>query len=290
MTHIYDRSKTFNYFESLAVTYDSYADETNLHARDRLLLEKVLPGVGNAKLRILDYGCGGGHLLAALFKRGHEVFGIEPGEALQTMANEKLANLGRQGAVQLGGLELLPKIESDSLDMFVAMGVFQYLSDEELAETLAQVVRILKPNGHLVSTFQNSLFDLFTFNKYTVDFFEHKIFPALAPLGLKVPQAVAELKTLLANPDLPSHNPSRARDTIFVRLSNPLTIADELQQSKLKLEERYFYAFHAVPPIIAKQVGPEAQRVAEELEVEHSQEWHGYFTGSAFLTHCRPLK
>lgn len=286
MTHIYDRNKTFNYFETLAVTYDSYADDTNLHVRDRLLLERILPSLGARKLRILDYGCGGGHLLVALAKHGHDVLGIEPGSKLQEFASEKLQQLGLPGdSVKLGGLDALQKIESHSLDMVVAMGVFQYLSESEYATALTEMNRVLKHDGHLVCTFQNSLFDLFTFNKFTVDFLEQQIFSPLAPLGLKVDAAVEQVKTLMVNPDLPKHSETRARDNIFVRLTNPLTLPEELQQFGFSIQKRHFYAFHAVPPLISKAVG--ADKVSELLEIEHSEDWQGHFTGSAFLVHCK---
>ena len=49
----------------------------------------------------------------------------------------------------------------------------------------------------------------------------------------------------------------------------------------------YFYAFQAVPPLIAKDLGEQAQRIADQLEVEKSQEWYAHFLGTAFLIHGR---
>lgn len=286
MTHIYNRSQTFQYFATFADLYDTYVDESNFHPRDKLLLGKILPRVSEPSLKVVNYGCGGGHLLIELAKRGHSVLGIEPNPTLRSLAVNRLERHGYSGTlVQLGGIDSLATVESASVDMFVAMGVFQYLPDEEYKATLEYAHRIIRPNGHLIVTFQNSLFDLFTFNKYTLDFFEHQLFASLQHAGLDVRRAVESLRELITHPDLPEHDKMRARDNIFVRLSNPLTIKDELARFGFDLEGLYFYAFQPVPPLIAKDLGEGVKRIAEALELEKSQEWYAYFTGSAFLTH-----
>jgi hypothetical protein len=137
-----------------------------------------------------------------------------------------------------------------------------------------------------VCTFQNALFDLFTFNKYTVDFFEHQLLSPLADLGLDVQVAIAGLQKLILNPELPSYDTARARDNIFVRLSNPLTIRRELWDQGFDVKDLYFYTLHPVPPLIRRDQREQIERISSAIEVERSQEWYGYFMGNAFLVHC----
>jgi SAM-dependent methyltransferase len=288
MTHTYDRAQTLQYFSSFADLFTSYANESNLHPRDRLLLEKILSDQ-KSRLTVIDYGCGGGHLLASLAQRGHNVTGIEPNAELAKLATQKLERFAdSKNNVRLGGIETLSNIAPASVDLFVSMGVFQYLPGEEYVRTLQHIRRVLKPDGRLVCTFQNALFDLITFNKYTVDFFEHQLFPPLQELGLNLPNAVKSLETLIPCSELPHFTKSRARDNIFVRLSNPLTIGAELRRFGFELADLYFYEFQPVPPLIAADLGDQVREIAAALEVEKAQEWYAYFIGSAFLTHCRP--
>lgn len=167
------------------------------------------------------------------------------------MALSKLQKLGFGGQIWHGGLNQLQAIEEQSLDLCIVMGVFQYLPAAEYRQTLRCLHDVLKPGGSLACTFQNALLDLFTFNKYTVDFFENQLFSELAGFGLDVPKAVAGIRQLIVNPDRPSSDETRARDNIFVRLSNPLTVYRELGEFGFWIPDHlYFYTLHPIPPLI----------------------------------------
>lgn len=288
MMHEYDPVRTSRFFAENSGLFNLYENELGPSPRDRILLEKVLPTLPDSALRIVDYGCGAGGLLAELARRGYDVLGIEPNDSMRQFAIDKLKRLGySEERVRKGDLDQLRKIESETVDLLVAMGVFQYLSDEEYAETLKTARRILKPHGHLVCTFQNAFFDLFTFNEYTIDFFEHQLLRPLVECGLDRDKAISGLRSLVTNPELSAYDKTRARDNIFVRLSNPLTIGKQLKACGLELEDLYFYTLHPVPPLIKEDQAEKVRKVSETIEVEKSQEWYAYFMGNAFLTHCR---
>lgn len=65
MTHEYDAKKTATYFTSNSKLYSQYQD-LGPSARDRILLEKILPKLGGAVTKVLDYGCRAGGLLCQL--------------------------------------------------------------------------------------------------------------------------------------------------------------------------------------------------------------------------------
>jgi SAM-dependent methyltransferase len=62
-------------------------------------------------------------------------------------------------------------IEESSLDLGIALNVLAYMTRDEETQFYKESHRILKPGGHLLVTHSNELFDLFTLNNLTVEFF-----------------------------------------------------------------------------------------------------------------------
>ena len=54
-----------------------------------------------------------------------------------------------------GSVSYLEKIDDNSFDIILAIGIFQYLSDKDFKKAFENFNRILSPKGILVATFQN---------------------------------------------------------------------------------------------------------------------------------------
>jgi SAM-dependent methyltransferase len=254
--------------------------EAWLHPRDRILLERLLPGRKDLG-RVLDFGCGQGRLLSELGNLGLSVVGIEPSDGMRAEAEANCRDNPKISLVA-GGIEALESVEDNSVDLFIAMGVFQYLGDEETAVLMAAIERVLAPGGTVIATFQNALFDLFTFNKYTHDFLMNDL---LAPHanGPEKDAVAAALAGLMTRADAPPYGEARARDNIFVRLTNPLTQTQDLRSQGWSVNGRYFYEYFGLPPLV-KNAAPETfARIAESFEVVNAEAWQGHFMANAFL-------
>lgn len=263
--------------------------ETRLHPRDLIFLKYIASAYAAADCRILDYGCGQGRLLSHLLKLGFDAEGMEKHDEMRAVALAETSSWSKgQPRVRPGGIEGLEALPSEQLDIFVAMGVFQYMPKTEYFRTLAQIRRLLKPGGVMIATYQNAFFDLYTFNKYTVDF----IIDRLALPHVDAAHAVRikkGIEGLIANPDKPLYATTRARDNIFVHLTNPLTINDHLQTAGFAVSQKYFYEFFGLPPLIAGQNEAIAKSIAAKFEIDNATSWQGYFMANAFLTHARKL-
>lgn len=77
--------------------------------------------------RVLDVGCGSGPLFAPLAERGIHVTGIDPAEAMVTLARQQAARFGDLVQVEQRGWEQLD--EEDAYDVAVALGVYDYVDD-----------------------------------------------------------------------------------------------------------------------------------------------------------------
>jgi SAM-dependent methyltransferase len=101
--------------------------------------------------RILDFGCGGGDLVARGKKRGLNIYGVDAfyaGSKAKAVAleNDLLGKL----VFELDEDGVIP-FEEDYFDFVISNQVFEHVVDLELV--LAQIDRVLKPSGELLALF-----------------------------------------------------------------------------------------------------------------------------------------
>lgn len=134
-------------YSRLAREYD---EETNFHSCWGRASERALSAI---RLRedygvVVDMGCGTGRAIHALASAGapHTQFiGIDPAENMCRIAAQKTA---AQGKVQIkqGAFEKIP-LESQSADYLYSILAFHWVTD--LAASVAEIARVLKPNGEM---------------------------------------------------------------------------------------------------------------------------------------------
>jgi ubiquinone/menaquinone biosynthesis C-methylase UbiE len=91
----------------------------------------------------LDAACGTGRHTAYLASLGHKVIGVDSSPEMLARAREKLSNCEFHEA----GLHDIP-LADDSVDLVVCALALVHVPD--LARALAEFVRVLRPDGHLV--------------------------------------------------------------------------------------------------------------------------------------------
>ena len=108
---------------------------------------------GPRPLRVLDMGCGTGHLALALAERGHRVTGVDPAWAMLEVARHK------PGAEEVRWLEADASglVLDEPFDLIIMTGhVFQvFLTDEEIEAALINLRRHLGVNGRLIFETRN---------------------------------------------------------------------------------------------------------------------------------------
>lgn len=263
--------------------------DTRLHPRDRIFLETILrkTAAKPETCRILDFGCGQGRLLATLLERGYDAEGMEKHDEMREIANLETKKWATsRPRVSAGDVRTLTELPSGQYDFFVAMGVFQYMTKEEYHGTLAEIRRLLKPKGTLIATYQNAFFDLYTFNKYTVDFMIEKIVGPLVSDADKS-NIKEDLEQLLINPEKPAYSVTRARDNIFVHVTNPLTLGDHLHGAGFQLQQKFFYEYFGLPPLIVDKYSSAAASIRSKFEIIDATAWQGHFMANAFLVQAQ---
>lgn len=116
------------------------------YSRYRLneLLEKHLPENGTG-LRLLDAGCGTGHHLAELRKRGFQVAGVDASKEMLIHARKN----NPESEVLEADVEEIP-FPDESFDIILSIEVLRHLPRS--AKTISEMERLLKPGGFCLVT------------------------------------------------------------------------------------------------------------------------------------------
>lgn len=97
--------------------------------------------------RVLDYGCGTGHFLAAARGAGWQIAGLEPNAAARAAAAQRVGQ-------PIGAPEDLATLAEGSFDAITLWHVLEHV--HALNDTLAQLVRLLRPGGVLLIAVPNA--------------------------------------------------------------------------------------------------------------------------------------
>jgi SAM-dependent methyltransferase len=147
-----------SYWESPDVVTSFAAREPDLR-----LARLVSLWANPSRTRVLDLGCAGGRNTELLARRGFDFLALDASTAMVRATRERLApylpagEVGRR--VRVGGMDRLEGIESGSLDLVVALGVFHCAgSAREWNAALDETARVLGWGGHvLVASFTDAM-------------------------------------------------------------------------------------------------------------------------------------
>lgn len=110
------------------------------------VVKKLLPL--NAQLKLLDFGCGNGHILGEVVKirPDYRIHGVDISSKALTVAKRRVP----QGKFRLVSDNQHIPFPNNSFDIILALDVLEHIYDTKTA--FAELARVLKPNGTLIVT------------------------------------------------------------------------------------------------------------------------------------------
>jgi ubiquinone/menaquinone biosynthesis C-methylase UbiE len=152
------KESAVEYYRSKATVYNErYSVKASgdlLWVRHQAILDFVRSWNLPAGSRILDLGCGPGHLTHDLASIGFRGLGIDASPSMISLSKQKAVSegLADKWDYELGDVEAVPASDA-SFDAAICAGVIDYLpSDEKL---IAEAARVLKPGGRFLLCFTN---------------------------------------------------------------------------------------------------------------------------------------
>ena len=223
------------YYSNKAQNY-SAALKDDYHKHRLTVIRDLIPQELFASGRkILDFGCGDAVLLPEFLEAGAQIEGVDASIEMIKMARTRLADAGYDDSlVRVGRVTYLRQIQSASLDALLSFNVIAFLTDDEEKLFYQEASRIVRPGGYLVVTHSNKLFDMFSLNRYTLEFFKVHLMPDTS--------YHAKLDTLLNSANHP-------KDAVTYNIrENPLTYKYKLAKYGFHEERQEFINLHIAPP------------------------------------------
>lgn len=97
-------------------------------------------------IKILDLGCGTGHLALDLIREGYQVSAVDVSEELVDYANRKAREAGYE--LNAARMDILKMSDGDAFDAVVCLDVLEHIADDRLA--LANIYQALRSGGIMI--------------------------------------------------------------------------------------------------------------------------------------------
>lgn len=144
--------------------YDDPAPKTltaqNFVSRRRFAIQMIEARLARGS-KILDVGCGTGHLAAELARRGYDTWGTDLSAGMVEYARTHY----NSDRYQVGDIEKIP-FPDHTFDGIVCLGVVEYLASD--GQALGEMHRVLKPGGCAVITTPSSVCPFFYLDRALV--------------------------------------------------------------------------------------------------------------------------
>jgi len=235
---------------------------------------------------LVEVGVGHGNALSTFASSGLEVFGFDNNPEMVANSQAKAAELGLpDDRFALGSLEdgatFAETAASGPFDLLVAMGVLPHIPEPApRGAALSNVRTLLNPGGYAFIEFRNSLFSLFTFNRYTFEFI-------MDDLLAEVPESIRSVVAADLRPRLEMERPPRSGPGVTMSgFDNPLEVPALFTEAGFTDVETIYFHFHAGPPFLEER-DPAGFRAACHALEEDGSSWRGMFLASAFLIKAR---
>ena len=222
---------------------------------------------------IVDAGCGECYPMIRILKNKFKIFGYDKSKNMLEAGKKNLKRAGyNTNLINIGDFE---SPNHKKVDCILALASFYYTKN--IKKILKKQVKFLKPKGRIIFSLRNELFDISTFNDYSVNFFS-----SLYKLNKKLPYEKKYMSKYFKSFEKKINKQNIDKNNVQNLRHNPLTINKEiLNPVGLKLNGIYFYHYHHMPPKL--EIFDRENFFKNSWRIEDPLSWKGYFLASCFV-------
>jgi 2-polyprenyl-3-methyl-5-hydroxy-6-metoxy-1,4-benzoquinol methylase len=226
---------------------------------------------------LVEVGIGHGNAIPVFTAEGYEMSGFDNNPELVSVAQQMAMNYGQsQEQVIVADIEQAQSYKDlagvGQFDALVAMGVMPHVSNEDQA--LLNMAKLVKPGGEVLIEFRNSLFSLFTFNRFTHEFILDELLPDVSPKSRELmDQAMRERF------DVTKPGPATSK------FHNPFEVEQKFKELGFVGIEVIPFHYHSTMPSLESQ-DPQAFRDDSIALESETSGWRGLFLCSAYVVHA----
>lgn len=226
-------------WEEMAKDYaESITNEYHTH-RLKVIDSLIPDDLYQAGKVMFDFGCGDALHFPQFLANDCKISGIDISSNIIDIAKQNLIQKNfSPSLVKVGGVSELSDLADNSLDAILSFNVLAYLTNEEEKKFYQEASRLLKVGGYLIVTHSNHLFDMFSLNHYTVEFFMENF--------IKDQSHRSDLE------DMITHSLKPEKITYNIR-ENPLSYQFKLAKYGFLEKKQEFINLHPLPPRLIPQ-------------------------------------
>jgi ubiquinone/menaquinone biosynthesis C-methylase UbiE len=133
-----------DYYDS---THTIYASKRHRDLHFELIARDIIGYISSPDSVVLDYSCGEALSAAKVADACGQLILAEPAPGVR---GRLIARFAPNTKIRVRSLDDVRKMHAQSIDLVIMNSVVQYMTPEEFDAALANIRRILKPNGRLV--------------------------------------------------------------------------------------------------------------------------------------------
>lgn len=210
----------------------------------------------------LDVGCGTGELVCEVARQGIDATGIDFAEEMIKQAQIKAREAALERATFLCCSIFDFDLSNKQYDTISANGFIEYISLEQMDRFFDLAFHALHPDGSLVLSSRNRLFNLFSLNNFTLDEIESGVVPQLLKEAIALAEETSFDKLISLSPA-----PLQAADSQHTHTG--IDVATRFQYTPLQLIHRLTAKGFSI-----RQVYPIHIHAAGTVFREHYPELH----------------
>jgi len=283
------------HYSGVATTYDKRYDPEKIftskdYPAEFFRLKILLRRIKDLKCRkFIDMGLGEGSPAVKLASLGAEVYGFDYTREMVEMArmNFRANGLNPEHVIKadIHDIESFKSLLVDGLfDAAVCLGVMPHVKDD--VKVLSNIRSCLNDRGTAFVSFRNSVFSMFTMNRYTHEFVIKDLLKGVSKEIREVVSKDLEKRVQMDKPPLRlrTDDGGVGYDSILSKFHNPFLAESLFRKAGFASIRLHWYHFHPAHPFLeGERIDPvEFRRSAIALE-ELSDDWRGHFLSSAYV-------